>query len=65
MSSFIHLRSHSQYSILDATASVHGLVQKSTEEGMSAIALTDHGNLFGAVDFYFLKRVKNLQSNLF
>jgi DNA polymerase-3 subunit alpha len=52
MSSFIHLRVHSQYSILDAAASVTDLVQKAVDSGMSALALTDHGNLFGAIDFY-------------
>lgn len=52
MLSFVHLRTHSQYSILDASASVADLVQKAAEGGMSALALTDHGNLFGAVDFY-------------
>jgi DNA polymerase-3 subunit alpha len=49
---FIHLRVHSQYSILDASASVTDLVHKAKEGGMPALALTDHGNLFGVVDFY-------------
>jgi DNA polymerase-3 subunit alpha len=52
MSSFVHLRVHSQYSILDASASVNDLVKKAAEYGMPAVALTDHGNLFGIVDFY-------------
>lgn len=52
MLAFIHLRVHSQYSILDASASVYTLVQKAIEGGMPALALTDHGNLFGAIDFY-------------
>ncbi len=52
MSAFIHLRAHSQYSILDATASPSDLVQKAAQNGMKALALTDHGNLFGVVDFY-------------
>jgi len=51
-SSFIHLRVHSQYSILDASAALSDLVHQAKLYGMSAIALTDHGNLFGAVDFY-------------
>lgn len=49
---FTHLRAHSQYSILDATASVSDLVQKAVDFQMPALALTDHGNLFGVVDFY-------------
>jgi DNA polymerase-3 subunit alpha len=52
MSQFVHLRAHSQYSILDACASPQDLVQRAVEDGMSALALTDHGNLFGVVDFY-------------
>lgn len=46
------LHVHSQYSILDATASIYELADKTKAFGMSACALTDHGNLFGAVDFY-------------
>lgn len=52
MSQFIHLRIHSQYSILDATASLSDLVEKTVQEQMPALALTDHGNLFGIIDFY-------------
>ncbi len=50
--SFCHLHTHSQYSILDATLSMPALVKKIKESGMKQVALTDHGNLFGAVDFY-------------
>ena len=52
MSQFVHLRVHSQYSILDASASPTDLVQKAIENEMLALGLTDHGNLFGLVDFY-------------
>ncbi|WP_068467055.1 DNA polymerase III subunit alpha [Candidatus Protochlamydia phocaeensis] len=52
MASFVHLRTHSQYSILDASASLYELVQRAAQEGMGSLALTDHGNLFGIVDFY-------------
>ncbi|MDP1880999.1 MAG: DNA polymerase III subunit alpha [Parachlamydiaceae bacterium] len=52
MHPFIHLRAHSQYSILDASASISDLVNKAAQNGMPALALTDHGNLFGVVDFY-------------
>lgn len=52
MPQFVHLRVHSQYSILDGTASPEDLVQRAVDEGMKALALTDHGNLFGAIDFY-------------
>ncbi|MBA3815096.1 MAG: DNA polymerase III subunit alpha [Parachlamydiaceae bacterium] len=49
---WIPLHVHSQYSILDASASVQAIAEKSASFGMKAVALTDHGNMFGAVDFY-------------
>ena len=49
---FVPLHVHSQYSILDASASVCGIAEKAAEFGMPAVALTDHGNMFGAIDFY-------------
>lgn len=52
MAQFVHLRVHSQYSILDGTASPADLVEKAGEDKMPALALTDHGNMFGAIDFY-------------
>ncbi|MDZ4716276.1 MAG: DNA polymerase III subunit alpha [Cytophagales bacterium] len=48
---FYHLHLHSQYSVLQATANVQQIIAKAKEEGMSAIALTDLGNLFGAFKF--------------
>ena len=49
---FVPLHVHSQYSILDASASVKAIAAKAKACEMPAVALTDHGNLFGAVDFY-------------
>src|SRR4026209_596333 len=49
---FVHLHVHSEYSLLDSAAPPDGLVQKAKNLAFPAIALTDHGNLFGAVDFY-------------
>jgi DNA polymerase-3 subunit alpha len=49
---YIPLDVHSQYSILDSTASVTALAAKAQEYGMPALALTDEGNLYGAIDFY-------------
>ncbi len=49
---FCHLHVHSQYSILDASLSIPALVAKAKADGMIAVALTDHGNLFGTVEFY-------------
>ena len=50
--SFVHLHVHSEYSMLDGAAKVQPLVKAAAEMGMPAIAITDHGNLFGAYDFY-------------
>ncbi|MDR2414154.1 MAG: DNA polymerase III subunit alpha [Odoribacteraceae bacterium] len=52
MSSFVHLHVHSQYSILDGAASIAGLVSKAVRDNMPAIALTDHGNMFGMKLFH-------------
>ncbi len=49
---FTHLRAHSQYSILDGTASMSALAKMAAKDGMQSLALTDHGNLFGIVEFY-------------
>ena len=52
MNPFCHLHVHSQYSILDGSLSLKALVQRAKALNMPAVALTDHGNLFGAVEFY-------------
>jgi DNA polymerase-3 subunit alpha len=49
---FVHLHVHSEYSLLDGAIRMNQLVKKAAELGMPAIALTDHGNLFGTVEFY-------------
>jgi DNA polymerase-3 subunit alpha len=51
-SEFVHLHVHSEYSLLDGAAQLEKLVGKAKELRFPALALTDHGNLFGAVDFY-------------
>lgn len=50
--SFVHLHCHSEYSLLDGAVRVEDLIKKTKEFGMPAVALTDHGNLYGAVPFY-------------
>jgi DNA polymerase-3 subunit alpha len=49
---FVHLHVHSEYSLLDGAARLKRLVERAAQLGFPAIALTDHGNLFGAIDFY-------------
>ena len=48
---FSHLHVHTQYSLLDGAASINGLYEKAIEDNMPAIAITDHGNMFGAFNF--------------
>ena len=49
---FVHLHLHSQYSLLDGAIKIEPLFERARSLGMPAVALTDHGNLFGAVEFY-------------
>ena len=51
MGSFTHLHVHTQYSLLDGAASVERLLAKAKEQGMTALAMTDHGNMFGICHF--------------
>ncbi len=50
--SFVHLHTHSHYSLLNALPTIKELVAAAKADGMSALALTDNGNLYGAVEFY-------------
>ncbi|MCD7973974.1 MAG: DNA polymerase III subunit alpha [Candidatus Azobacteroides sp.] len=59
MEPFIHLHVHSYYSVLDGQASVSSLVDKAYKDGMRAIALTDHGNMYGIKDFFNYVSKKN------
>jgi len=52
MAEFVHLHNHSHYSLLDGACKIGGLVQTAVENGMPAVALTDHGVMFGAIEFY-------------
>jgi DNA polymerase-3 subunit alpha len=50
--SFVHLHTHTEYSLLDGAARVKSLVKRAVEFEMPALAITDHGYMYGAVDFY-------------
>ena len=50
--SFVHLHLHTEYSLLDGSIRMKELMKKAAEFKMPAVAITDHGNLFGAIEFY-------------
>jgi DNA polymerase III subunit alpha len=50
--SFVHLHVHTQYSLLDGANKIGPLIEHAKSSGMEALAITDHGNMFGAVEFY-------------
>jgi DNA polymerase-3 subunit alpha len=61
---FVHLRVHSDYSLLAAPCTIDGLVQAAKADGQTALALTDSGNLFGAIEFYKSCKAAGLQAIL-
>ena len=54
--SFVHLHNHSEYSLLDGASKLPDILEKAKKDGMNAVALTDHGNMFGALEFYKLAK---------
>ena len=56
MADFVHLHLHSQYSLLDGANRLDEVIGAAAAAGMPAMALTDHGNMFGAIQFYNLAR---------
>jgi DNA polymerase-3 subunit alpha len=59
--SFVHLHNHSHYSVLDGAIPVDKLIGKAVELGMNAVALTDHGNMCGAIEFYSAAQKKGIK----
>ena len=53
---FTHLHLHSEYSLLDGASRIKDIAKRVKELGMEAVALTDHGNMFGAIEFYNVMR---------
>ena len=56
MSQFVHLHVHSEYSLLDGACRVDSLCKRSADDGSPAVALTDHGVMYGAMEFYYTAR---------
>ena len=62
MADFVHLHVHTQYSLLDGALKIPDLMKRVKETGMSAVAMTDHGNMYGAVDFQKAASKKGVKS---
>ncbi len=52
MADFVHLHNHSEYSLLDGLSKVKNMIQRVKDLGMTALAITDHGNMYGAIKFF-------------
>ncbi len=52
LAQFVHLHNHTQYSLLDGACKIDSLLEEASRMKMPALAITDHGNLFGAIEFY-------------
>jgi DNA polymerase-3 subunit alpha len=60
-SQFTHLHVHTQYSLLDGACRIDELIAKAGDHGMKALAMTDHGNMFGAIDFYLAAQKRGIK----
>ena len=58
---FVHLHVHSDYSLLDGCCRIDRLMDRAVELGMGSMALTDHGNLYGAIEFYQQAKAKGIK----
>ena len=56
---FVHLHTHTEYSLLDGIAKISELVDKAMADGMPGIAITDHANMFGVAEFLHYVERKN------
>ncbi len=61
MANFVHLHVHSEYSLLDGTCRLKSLVNRVKELGMDSVAVTDHGNVFAAVEFYKIAKAAGIK----
>ena len=59
--SFVHLHVHTEYSLLDGACRISELVKKAKEQGQSAVAITDHGAMYGVIDFYKAARAEGIK----
>ena len=61
MGSFVHLHLHTEYSLLDGATRISSIADKALSDGQSAVAITDHGVMYGAVEFYNAMKAKGIK----
>lgn len=61
MSGFTHLHVHTEYSLLDGAADIGRLMKRASEYGFKALAITDHGTMYGAIDFYLAAKAAGIK----
>ncbi|MEA3423233.1 MAG: PHP domain-containing protein, partial [Bacillota bacterium] len=61
MGDFVHLHLHTEYSLLDGFSKIDNLFDRVKELGMDSVAITDHGTMFGVVDFYKKAKEKGIK----
>ena len=61
MTDFVHLHVHTEYSLLDGACRIKDLVKAAKEKGQTALAITDHGVMYGAVDFYKVAKAEGIK----
>ena len=61
MGNFVHLHLHTEYSLLDGLTRISSIADKAIEDGQSAVAITDHGVMYGAVEFYTALKSKGIK----
>ena len=65
MSDFVHLHIHSEFSLLDGANRIKDLPVRAKELGMKAMAITDHGVMYGAIDFYKACKKESMKPRIF
>ena len=61
MGDFVHLHLHTEYSLLDGATKISDIADKAIMEGQHAVAITDHGVMYGAVEFYTALKSKGIK----
>ena len=63
--SFVHLHVHSEYSLLDGACRIDGMMDRVKELGQTAVAITDHGVMYGCIDFYKAAKAAGINGSVF